>query len=95
MNTNTSKLPFVLYEMQSCPFCFVVRSAITRLDLDVERRDIYQQPEYKEELVAGGGKQQVPCLHIIDPDGGTEWLYESKDIIEYLAHYKQTHLDAA
>jgi hypothetical protein len=35
------------------------------------------------ELSQAGGKMQLPCLQIRHPDG-TEWLYESEDIISYL-----------
>ena len=95
MKTTDKKLPFVLYHKLTCPFCYLVRHALDDLDLDIELRDIDANPAYREELVSGGGKQQVPSLHILDPDGGTEWLYESRDIIEYLTYFKSTQLDAA
>jgi len=94
MKTNR-KLPFVLYHKIACPFCYLVRHAVDELGLDLEMRDIVENPAYREELIAGGGKQQVPCLHILDPDGGTEWLYESRDIIEYLTHYNEAQRNAA
>ena len=31
--------------------------------------------QQKAELIAGGGKKQVPCLRIEDT-GGTRWMYE-------------------
>ena len=36
------------------------------------------------DLLNGGGKTQVPCLRIDNPDGETQWMYESDDIINYL-----------
>jgi glutathione S-transferase len=38
----------------------------------------------RAELIAGGGKGQVPCLRIETDDGNVRWLYESADIIAYL-----------
>ena len=40
--------------------------------------------ENKAELIAGGGKKQVPCLRIEDERGDVQWMYESGDIIRYL-----------
>jgi hypothetical protein len=36
------------------------------------------------ELLAGGGRLKVPCLRVVDAAGGESWMYESKDIIDYL-----------
>jgi len=36
------------------------------------------------DLIAGGGKGQVPCLRIEHENGSVEWMYESVDIIRYL-----------
>lgn len=41
--------------------------------------------ENAQALMQGGGKTQVPCLRIEQADGGVEWMYESNDIIQYLA----------
>lgn len=41
-------------------------------------------PEHNAELIAGGGKSQVPCLRIENQAGEASWLYESIDIIRYL-----------
>ncbi len=46
-------------------------------------RNIMENIDYRNELMAGGGKTQVPCLRI--SDGASEqWMYESRDIVEYL-----------
>jgi glutathione S-transferase len=47
-------------------------------------RDIKRDPARRDELVAGGGKKQVPCLRIAEADGGVRWLYESREISRYL-----------
>ena len=41
-------------------------------------------PENNADLIAGGGKSQVPCLRIEDEKGDVSWMYESLDIIRYL-----------
>lgn len=75
-------LPFVLYEFEACPFCRKVREALTMLDLDAEVRPCPKGGErFRPELVARGGKAQVPYL--VDPNTGRE-MYESDAIVRYL-----------
>ncbi|HEX8952878.1 MAG TPA: glutathione S-transferase N-terminal domain-containing protein [Polyangia bacterium] len=83
VDAETAKL--ALYHFQACPFCRKVRRDIRLLGLHIEQRDIKQDPARRDELVAGGGKKQVPCLRIAEPDGAVRWLYESRDIGRYLA----------
>lgn len=72
-----------LYELNACPFCVKVRRQIRRQGLTIRRKDIRRDPRSGEELIAGGKRDQVPCLRI-DRDGRTEWLYESDAINAYL-----------
>lgn len=83
--TNVSNLS--LYHYQSCPFCAVTRKVLGQLDLNVVQRDVMKKPKYRSELMAGGGKSQVPCLRIEGEDGNVSWMYESGDIIKYLRRY--------
>ena len=71
-----------LYQTEWCPFCARVRSAIARLGVEVELRDISEQREHLQELVAATGREMVPCLRI--GDGEAQWMHESADIIAYL-----------
>lgn len=74
--------PLVLYEMEGCPFCRMVREAVTDLDLDVRIRPCPKGGvRFRAELRAMGGKEQFPYL--IDPNTGVS-MYESGDIIDYL-----------
>lgn len=75
--------PLALYQYRACPFCVKVRREMRRLGLNIELRDVRQDPRWREELRELGGKVQVPCLRITT-DGDTQWLYESRDIIAYL-----------
>ena len=80
MNVNSLSL----YHYKSCPYCAVTRKALGQLDIDVVQRDVIQQPKYRSELMAGGGKAQVPCLRIEGESGNVSWMYESAEIIKYL-----------
>jgi glutathione S-transferase len=73
-----------LYHFPTCPFCLKTRREMHRLSLDIELRDARNDAARRSELLAGGGKPQVPCLAIPDADGGTTWLYESDAIIAWL-----------
>ena len=71
-----------LYEFEACPYCRLVREALTELDLDAL---IYPTPHggrrFRPKVAELGGKRQFPFL--VDPNTG-ESMYESADIIEYL-----------
>jgi glutaredoxin len=73
----------VLFEYFTCPFCFMTRRVIKQLGIDIERRDILKNPDFKQELIKGGGKSQVPCLRI-EENNQLTWLYESVEIIGFL-----------
>ncbi len=77
---NTANLS--LYYYKTCPFCLRVLDFITKHSIKLELRDA-RQDSFREELIAGGGKKQVPCLRI-EQSAGTQWLYESQAIIAFL-----------
>ena len=71
-----------LYDIENCPYCRLVREALTELDLDAEIYPCPKQGErFRPEVVERGGKAQFPYL--VDPNTGVE-MYESLDIVEYL-----------
>lgn len=74
----------ILYQFGTCPFCVKVRREIRRLSLNIELRDVKKYPQYRDELLQGGGQIKVPCLKIADEQGNCQWMYESADIIKYL-----------
>ncbi len=51
--------------------------------IELETRNTSERAN-ADALRAGGGKSQVPCL-LIQDGAQTRWLYESDDIIAYLA----------
>jgi len=71
-----------LYEFEACPYCRLVREALTELDLDAL---IFPTPHggkrFRPKVEQLGGRQQFPFL--VDPNTG-ESMYESADIIAYL-----------
>ena len=72
-----------LYRFEGCPYCDRVEAAIVDLGLTVEVRDIRQERQHHQELVAAMGRQTVPVLRTDGVDG-TQWLPESADIVRHL-----------
>ena len=73
-----------LYQFHACPFCVKTRRTLHRLYVSVALKDAKGNPEYRQELEQEGGKIQVPCLRI-NENGKTTWMYESKQIDQYLS----------
>ena len=69
-----------LYVKTGCPFCHKVLDTGEELGLMFEEKNIADDA-VAAELVARGGKRQVPYL--VDSERNIE-MYESADISEYL-----------
>ncbi|HMX16456.1 MAG TPA: glutathione S-transferase N-terminal domain-containing protein [Rhodocyclaceae bacterium] len=71
-----------LYDMEGCPYCRIVREALTALALDAQ---IYPCPKggkrYRKKAEALSGRMQFPLL--VDPNTETAML-ESTAIVDYL-----------
>lgn len=80
---NSDAANISLYQFYACPFCIKTRRAIKRLNIPVNYRDAQKPGQHREELGSEGGRVKVPCLRI-EKDGEVEWMYESKEIINYL-----------
>lgn len=76
---------YQLFKTDTCGFCYRVRSFLQEKNIQVPVRDINQDQEAFRELLAGGGRSMVPCLRIESSDGGVSWMYESMDIMNYMA----------
>jgi glutaredoxin len=72
-----------LYHYEGCGYCSRVRRQLTRLGVEVELRDIDEEPRFEEELYQARGRRTVPVLRI-EEEGGVRWLGESRDILAYL-----------
>jgi len=73
-----------LYHFLGCPFCAMVTRAIDNLGVDVELRDINEDPKYRDELISARDRATVPVLRIMAADGEDHWMPESRDIVHYL-----------
>ena len=73
--TKVSNSAYYGYEEKSTS----LKESIDRLGLEIPMRDIQAEPGARDELIAIGGKGQVPCLVI---DGKP--LYESAEIVRWL-----------
>lgn len=72
----------ILYDIETCPYCRIVREALTELDIDVIVRPCPKGGErFRPQVVEQGGKAQFPFL--VD-ENTSKQLYESLDIIDYL-----------
>lgn len=74
-----------LFYKPTCPYCMKVLAYMQEQDIACEMKNTLE-PGVSDELMAIGGKKQVPCLII---DG--QPMYESDDIIAYL----QGHVTSA
>lgn len=72
-----------LYTLSSCPYSAKVHRHLKQLNITVGIKNLKRCNAYQKELLAGGGRAQVPCLRIETPKG-SRWLYESQDILSYL-----------
>jgi len=73
-----------LYHYDGCPFCSLTRNAINRLGIDVELRNIFEDPQHRDDLIDARGRATVPVLRITSQDGEDRWMPESRDIVSYL-----------
>ena len=64
--------------------CIKVRRFMHENNIHIEILDAANNETHKSDLLAYGGKQQVPCLRIPQQDSDDVWLYESDDIISIL-----------
>lgn len=69
-----------LYTRTGCQYCAIVLKKLDELGLEFEEKNV-ADPAISAELVARGGKRQMPYL--VDSDKGVE-MYESRDIADYL-----------
>ncbi len=72
-----------LYTHDSCPYCQRVYRAIEQLGVEVEKRDVMDDPSWREELFDVRQRGTVPVLRIAH-EGEVRWLPESSDIIAWL-----------
>ena len=77
-------MQYSLYYSNFCYFCQKVLMSLRGRQHNIELVSVGDAGR-RQELINGGGKGQVPCLRIEEPDGSVSWLYESDDILDYIA----------
>ena len=75
---------YALYYYDMCPFCQMVLRSLPGLNVEVEKRNVLQNPEYRQQQQKATGRTTVPCLLITNEQGEEQWMFESRDIIQYL-----------
>jgi len=74
-----------LYYKPTCPYCQKVLQANEQIKADLVFHDVFANENERTDLIAKGGKKQVPFLEDTDR---RVMMYESDDIIAYLnEHY--------
>jgi glutaredoxin len=76
---------YILYQSPFCGFCARVERFLQSRGIEVPTKNTITQPGARRELMEGGGRATVPCLRIEREDGTVRWMYESRDIMDYLA----------
>lgn len=75
----------ILYYKPTCVFSRQVIATASRLEQELDLRDITADAGHDHDLIARGGRHQVPYL--VDEEQGVE-MYESEAIIAHLQkHY--------
>ena len=72
----------VLYELQGCPYCAMVREKLAELGLEYESRTVPRAHPERTEVQELSGQTGVPVL--VDDANGVTGMSESSRIIEYL-----------
>lgn len=76
---NKDNAELILYYSPLCFYCTKVLKVLKKFSRDVVLKNLLLNSDHRKELLAIGGKTQVPCLVINEKP-----LYESDDIIEWL-----------
>ena len=76
-------MQYALYYYDSCPFCQRVLMAMQSLNVNVEKRNVMKNPEFRQQQIDATKRTTVPCL-LINYGDHEEWMFESGDIVRYL-----------
>ena len=58
----------ILYHYEGCPYCGRVENALHDLNLQIEKRDILEDPASMKELLAARKLKTVPVLRVTHED---------------------------
>ena len=86
-HTQNEKL--ILYTRNWCGYCELVKRAAEELGLTLEARNIWENPDWSSELATARGRLTVPVLRIDSANQASEWISESRVIIQFLTNYHE------
>jgi|DEB0MinimDraft_10_1074344.scaffolds.fasta_scaffold30545_3 glutaredoxin len=86
---------FILYTRDWCGYCVMVKQAAAQLGIDLEERNIWENPQWEAELLAARARATVPVLRRVIPERPDEWMGESREIIRFLADHASNPNDAS
>ena len=61
-----------------------MRASLARLGLDIELRNVDEDPQHRDALVKARQRATVPVLWVRSSDGDERWIPNSRDIVGYL-----------
>lgn len=82
--TETPQEQYQLFKTDLCGFCYRVRHFLDAKNIDIPLRDVNMDKEAFRELLDATRRTTVPCLRIQRGEE-VEWMFESMDIMQYLA----------
>ena len=82
--TEATEESYQLFKTDLCGFCYRVRSFLDAQGIEIPLRDVNQDGEAFRELLESTGRTTVPCLRIQRGEE-VQWMFESLDIMRYLA----------
>ncbi len=83
----------ILYTRDWCGYCERVKRAAQELGLTLEERNIWENPEWSSELADSQGRLTVPVLRHVAANQISEWISESRVIIQFLMNYQERAAD--
>ena len=74
----------ILYTRNQCGYCDMVQDVASQLGISLEERNIWENDQWRNELIAKRGIDMVPILRRETISGEIHWLPESDAIVRYL-----------
>ena len=77
-----------LYYFDACRSCQMVLRVLESLEVEVEMRDVFADPQHRADPIGARGRATVPVLRITEVGGTDRWIPESRDIARCLQKTK-------
>jgi len=73
-----------LYSFESSPHCRLVREVLTELEIPYTLHNVGKGSPHRKEFIKQSGRMMVPYLIDTNTDKGSNGMFESRDIVNYL-----------